>query len=224
MTIEAVIFDMDGLLVDSEPVWDGVRRSMAEAAGRPWTADDHRAVMGASTEEWADYMIERLALASSRDEVVAQVIEGMEHAYRAGIPWLPGAVEAVRLAAGRYRTALASGSHPSLIKAITDAAEVRGAFEVIVAADEVGAGKPAPDVYLATAERLRVDPRRCVCLEDSGNGIRSGHRAGMRVIAVPDPRFPPEPAVLGEADLVLGSLLELTADQLAHPGGADTAS
>jgi beta-phosphoglucomutase-like phosphatase (HAD superfamily) len=214
--LKAVIFDMDGLLVDSEPVWDGARRSMADEAGRPWTSDDHRAVMGVSTEEWAAYMIDRLGLTLSPDAVIDAVIGRMVEMYRAGIPWFPGAVEAVDLAASRYPTALASGSHPTLIEAVTTDPTMEGKFKVVVAADEVGVGKPAPDVYLVAAKRLGVDPGDCVCLEDSGNGILAGVRAGMKVIAVPDPRFPPADDVLGQADLVLDSLADLSLESLAQ--------
>jgi beta-phosphoglucomutase-like phosphatase (HAD superfamily) len=214
--LKAVIFDMDGLLVDSEPVWDGARRSMADEAGRPWTSDDHRAVMGVSTEEWAAYMIDRLGLTLSPDAVIDAVIGRMVEMYRAGIPWFPGAVEAVDLAASRYPTALASGSHPTLIEAVTTDPTMEGKFKVVVAADEVGVGEPAPDVYLVAAKRLGVDPGDCVCLEDSGNGILAGVRAGMKVIAVPDPRFPPADDVLGQADLVLDSLADLSLESLAQ--------
>ncbi|MFO7530996.1 MAG: HAD family phosphatase [Candidatus Limnocylindrales bacterium] len=216
--IEAVIFDMDGLLVDSEPVWDRARRSMADEAGRPWTADDHKAVMGVSTQEWAEYMIARLALTLTPQEVIDRIIERMVEMYRAGIPWLPGALDAVDLAARHFRTALASGSHPTLVEAVTADAAIQGKFQVIVSADEVGAGKPAPDVYLVAAERLGVEPASCVCLEDSANGILAGVRAGMQVIAVPDPRFPPAQAALDRAHLVLPSLAALSLEALTRPG------
>ena len=221
--VEAVIFDIDGLLIDSEPVWDRVRRGMAEEAGTTWNEADHQAVMGVSSEEWADYMIERLELQQSRSEVIDGVIERMAESYRGGIPWLPGALAAIDLAAAHYPVALASGSHRTLIDVVTADDAVSGTFEVIVAADEVGAGKPAPDVYLAAAERLGVEPSACVCLEDSGNGILSGVRAGMRVIAVPDPRFPPAEEILERPDLVLSSLTDLTAAHLAHPGARPAA-
>jgi HAD superfamily hydrolase (TIGR01509 family) len=213
--VEAVIFDMDGLLVDSEPVWDSARKWMADGAGKPWTWADHQAVMGVSTQEWADYMIDRLDLDLSVPEVVDVIIGRMVEMYAAGVPYFPGAVEVVDLAARDYRTALASGSHPTLIEAVTADVPMQGKFEVIVAADDVGAGKPSPDVYLAAAQRLGVDPADCICLEDSGNGILAGVRAGMTVVAVPDPRFPPRDDVLGQAHLVLSNLSELSAGQLA---------
>jgi len=217
--IEAVIFDMDGLLVDSEPVWDDARKWMAGQAGRPWNALDHDAVMGVSTEEWADYMIDRLELSLSREEVIDAVIGRMVEMYRAGVPYRPGAIEAVDLVVRHYRTAVASGSHPTLIDTVMADPPMRGKFEVVVAADDVGAGKPAPDVYLAAAKRLGVDAGACVCLEDSGNGIVSGARAGMHVVAVPDPRFPPRAEALAQAQLVLGSLEELSREELDKLAG-----
>jgi HAD superfamily hydrolase (TIGR01509 family) len=217
--IRAVIFDMDGLLVDSEPVWDDARKWMADRAGMPWSRLDHDAVMGVSTEEWADYMIERLELSMSRAEVIDAVIGHMTEMYRAGVPYFPGAVELVDQAAAHFRIGLASGSHPALIDIVTADTPMAGKFEVIVAADEVGAGKPAPDVYLAAAERLGVDPAECVCLEDSGNGILSGAAAGMKVIAVPDPRFPPAAEKLERADDVASSLAEVTVERITALGG-----
>ena len=216
--LQAVIFDMDGLLVDSEPVWDDARRWMADIAGSAWGPDDHQAVMGVSTDEWAAFLIERLGLTLSREEVIDKVIGHMVESYRAGIPWCAGAVEAIDLATAHFPTALASGSHPTLIETVMADPVMTGRFEVVIAADEVGAGKPAPDVYLAAAERLGVEPTACVCLEDSGNGILSGVRAGMKVIAVPDPRFPPRPDILDRADRVLGSLSELTLETLTELG------
>ena len=213
--IRAVIFDMDGLLVDSEPVWDKARKAMADIAGKPWDTLDHDAVMGVSTDEWADYMIERLELTMSRQEVIDEVIGRMTEMYREGVPYLPGAIELVDVAAAEYRTGLASGAHPALIDIVTADAPMQGKFETIIAADEVGVGKPAPDVYLEAARRLGVDPADCVCLEDSGNGILSGVAAGMKVIAVPDPRFPPAAEKLERADLVVGSLTELTPERIA---------
>lgn len=209
--LEAIIFDNDGLLVDSEPVWDEARRTMAAEAGKGWTSDDHKAVMGVSTDEWTTYMIERLGLQMPAEAVVDQVIQRMVALYEAGIPFLPGAVEAVTLAAQHYPTAVASGSHPDLLAVVMQHPDLQGKFQAVVSADEIGAGKPAPDVYLAAAARLGVDPTRCLCLEDSGNGILSGKRAGMQVIAVPDPRFPPRDEHLAQADYILNSLLEFPA-------------
>jgi HAD superfamily hydrolase (TIGR01509 family) len=210
--IKAIIFDMDGLLVDSEPYWDRARQKMAAWAGKTWNEDDHKAVMGTSTQEWVAYMTERLELTLSPQEVQDQIVENLLELYREKIPFLPGAVEAVNLAARHFPTALASGAHPSLIDAVTHDPRMVGKFQFIVSADEIGVGKPAPDIYLEAARRLGVRPEDCLCLEDSGNGILSGKRAGMKVVAVPDPRFPPKREILAQADLVLNSLADFSLD------------
>lgn len=208
--IEAVIFDMDGLLVDSEPVWDQARRAMAAQAGKDWNQDDHRACMGVSTLEWASYMIRRLELSLAPQEVADAIIARMVEMYRERIPFLPGALEAVDLAVRHYPAAVASGSPPRLIDVVVNSPALRGKFRVVVDSDGLPAGKPAPDVYLETARRLGIAPERCVCLEDSANGILAGKRAGMAVIAVPDPRFSPARQALEQADVVLSSLEEFS--------------
>ncbi|MCB0168383.1 MAG: HAD family phosphatase [Anaerolineae bacterium] len=210
--IEAIIFDMDGLLVDSEPVWNQARVDLAAGVGQDWNKNDHKAVMGVSTQEWVDYMQRRLELDLSPEQVQHEVISRMAAMYKGGIPFLPGAIEAVTLAAQHYPVALASGSHRSLIDIVIEHPAMQGKFQVVLAADEVGAGKPDPAVYLEAARRLGVDPTRCVCLEDSGNGILAGVRAGMIVIAVPDARFPPAEHILAQADIVLDSLTEFSLD------------
>lgn len=206
--VEAVIFDMDGLLVDSEPVWDQARRDMARLAGQTWTQDDHRACMGVSTLEWAGYMVQRLALTMTSQEVADAIIARMVELYSQQIPFLPGALAAVDLAAQHFPTAVASGSPRLLLDTVVNSPALRGKFQVVLDSDGLRAGKPAPDVYLETARRLGIPPERCVCLEDSANGILAGKRAGMAVIAVPDPRFPPARPALEQADVVLRSLEE----------------
>ncbi|MCB0191835.1 MAG: HAD family phosphatase [Anaerolineae bacterium] len=208
--IEAIIFDMDGLLVDSELVWNKARADMAANVGIAWNKDDHKAVMGVSTQEWVDYMQQRLKLDMPPDAIQNEVLSRMAALYAGGIPFLPGAIEAVDLAAEHYPVALASGSHRSLIDIVTQDPALQNKFQVILSADEVGAGKPDPAVYLEAAKQLGIDPTHCLCLEDSGNGILSGKRAGMTVIAVPDERFPPAAEILAEADIVLQSLTEFS--------------
>ena len=210
MTIEAVIFDLDGLLVDSEPVWDRARAAMAARYGRPWTQADHFQVMGVSTAEWVAYMIARLELTLAPEAVAEEVIAQMAALYRRQIPFRPGAVAAVQRAAAHYPTALASGSPRQLLDIVIQSAALAGCFTVVLSADEVGAGKPDPAVYLETARRLGIPPTHCVCVEDSPHGVLAGRRAGMRVINVPDPRYPLTEAQAGHADLVLASLAELT--------------
>ena len=208
--IEAIIFDMDGLLVDSEPVWNQARVDLAASVGKDWNKTDHKAVMGVSTQEWIDYMRQRLELDMSPEQVQHEVISRMAAMYEGGIPFLPGAIEAVALAAQHYPVALASGSHRSLIDIVIEHPAMKDKFQVVLAADEVGAGKPDPAVYLEAARRLGIDPTHCVCLEDSGNGILAGVRAEMFVIAVPDARFSPAADILNQADVVLNSLTDFS--------------
>jgi HAD superfamily hydrolase (TIGR01509 family) len=204
--INAIIFDLDGLLVDSEPCWEHARQKMAIRYGQTWTADDHRRVMGVSTATWADYMIERLDLDLPQQNVIERIVAEMRAIYQKQIPYLPGAIQAVNLAASRYPIALASGSERSLIDIVVKDPLMHGQFKVVVCSDELPRGKPAPDVYLETAGRLGVAPQSCVCVEDSPNGILAGIAAGMSVIAVPDQRFQPNQDVLRRADVILRSL------------------
>ncbi|HEX7587278.1 MAG TPA: HAD family phosphatase [Anaerolineae bacterium] len=206
--IEAIVFDLDGLLVDSEPHWNEARRQIAAERGIEWNRDDLQVCMGVSTLTWAKYMIRRLNLDQSPDQVISRMIGAMQALYARQIPYLPGAIEAVDCAARLGPTGLASGSHRSLIDIVIADAPLRGKFQAVVCADEVPAGKPAPDVYLQAARELGVQAENCVCLEDSANGILAGKSAGMQVIAVPDHRLPPSQEILRQADVVLASLNE----------------
>ncbi len=213
--IEAIIFDMDGLLIDSEPYWDKARSIMAAEAGIDWNTDDHRAVMGVSTRVWVEYMINRLNLTMSQEDVELHIIDQMVQLYRRQIPYLPGSIETVALAAEHYPVGLASGSPRSLIDTVTGDKPLDGKFLIILSGDQVERGKPSPDIYFETARKMAVDPKACVCLEDSGNGILAGKNAGMKVIGVPDSRFPPEPEKLKMADLVLDSLQDFSLKTIA---------
>jgi HAD superfamily hydrolase (TIGR01509 family) len=212
--IEAVIFDMDGLLIDSEPYWDKARSIMAAEVGKEWNTDDHKAIMGVSTAEWVAYMINRLDLAMPPQAVEEHIIAQMEALYERRIPYLPGAEAAVAMAAANFPTGLASGSPRRLIDAVIADEALKGRFKAIVSGDQVAHGKPSPDIYLKTAHEMDVKLEYCVCLEDSGNGIAAGKNAGMKVIAVPDSRFAPDPHRVGQADVVLESLTELALDTI----------
>ena len=214
--IETVIFDMDGLLVDSEPYWDEARRIMAAEAGVRWSEDDHKAVMGVSTPEWVDYMIVRLGLKLPPKSVEERIIGTMAALYNQQIPFLPGAIEAVSLAARHFTTALASGSPRRLIETVTISPALKGKFDLILSGDQFSRGKPAPDIYLGAAKQLNLKPSQCVCLEDSGCGILAGLTAGMKVIAVPDTRFPPAAEHLARASIVLTSLRQFSLKALGH--------
>lgn len=209
--MEAVVFDMDGVLIDSEPVWEDVRRSLVARRGGRWQPDSQRRLMGMSTGEWSRYLATDLGVDLSPDEVAQTVIAQMADRYRARLPLLPGAVAAVRRMATRWPLGVASSSPRSLIDTVLGRAGLAGMFAATVSTEEVARGKPAPDVYLEAALRLGVEPGRCTAVEDSTNGIRAAHAAGCRVIAVPRPEFPPEPGVLALAERTLGSLDELTA-------------
>ena len=207
--IRAVVFDMDGLLIDSEQVWDDVREELARERGGSWHDGAQRDMMGMSSPEWSRYMHERIGLREPPAEINRIVVERMVERYAAGPPWLPGAVDTVRRIADAYLLGLASSSNRELIDLVLAAGGIDGLFRATVSSEEVAAGKPAPDVYLEAARRLDLDAHECAAIEDSHNGIRAAKAAGMRCIAIPNPHFPPGEAV-EEADLVLGSLGELT--------------
>jgi HAD superfamily hydrolase (TIGR01509 family) len=214
--IEAVVFDLDGVLVDSEPVWEQVRRQVVAGHGGQWLPDAQRRLMGMSTGEWARYLSQDLGVGLPPPAVAATVIERMQARYREGVPLMPGAVEAVRRLAARWPLGLASSSPPVLIGAALDGAGLRECFTITLSTEQVPRGKPAPDIYLAVTEQLGFPPAACAAVEDSTNGLRSAAAAGLQVIAVPHPRYPPEPAALRAARLVLTGLDGLTVQAVAE--------
>jgi HAD superfamily hydrolase (TIGR01509 family) len=208
--IEAVVFDMDGVLIDSEPVWERVRRKFVAERGGRWPDDAQDRMMGMSTAEWSRYISEDFGVALAPQRVAELVVAAMTAEYRAHLPLLPGAVGAVRELSARWRLAVASSAPKSLIEAVLDASGMRPAFAASVSSEEVTRGKPAPDVYLEATARLGIAPENCAAVEDSSNGLRSAAAAGLTVIAVPRPEYPPSADALGLARTVLGSLTELT--------------
>ena len=207
--VSHVIFDMDGLLIDSEGVWDDVRESLAHERGGRWHPGAQRDMMGMSSPEWSRYMHDRIGLRESPEEINRIVVERMVQRYAEGPPWIPGALDAVRATAELFTLGLASSSNRELIDLALEAGGIAPLFRATVSSEEVARGKPAPDVYLEAARRLGVAPEACVAVEDSHNGIRSAKAAGMTCVAVPNPHFPPGDAV-DDADVVLGSVTELT--------------
>lgn len=207
--VEAVIFDMDGLLLDSEQVWDEVREQLARERGGRWHDRAQREMMGMSAPEWAAYMHEVIGLSDSPAEINDEVVRRMAGRYRERLPLVPGAVEAVRRVGARWPLGLASSSNRSLIELALRLSGLADAFAAIVSSEEVARGKPAPDVYLEAARRLGIEPGRAAAVEDSHNGILAAHAAGMRVIAIPNPHFPPRTDALAVASVVLDSIDEL---------------
>jgi HAD superfamily hydrolase (TIGR01509 family) len=208
--IDAVVFDLDGVIVDSEQVWDDVRESYARERGGTYTERATRDMMGMSSLEWSRYMAEALRVPGTPEEINAAVVERMLERYGSEPPLIPGAAEVVRQVAVRWPLAIASSSNPELIEVVLRVSGLAALFRVAVSSQEVPRGKPAPDVYLEAARRLEVDPARCAAVEDSHNGIRSAKAAGMRVIAVPNLHFPPDEEALAAADVVIRSIDELT--------------
>jgi HAD superfamily hydrolase (TIGR01509 family) len=206
-----VVLDLDGLLIDSEQVWDDVRETLARERGGRYDEVAQRDMMGMSSLEWSAYMHDRVGLAEPPEEINRIVVEQMLERYHAGPPWIPGALDAVRRLAGAFTLGLASSSNRELIDAVLEAGAITDLFQATVSSEEVARGKPAPDVYVEAARRLGADPADCVAVEDSHSGIRSAKAAGMACIAVPNAHYSPGDAV-GEADAVLGSIAELTPD------------
>jgi HAD superfamily hydrolase (TIGR01509 family) len=215
--IAGVVFDLDGLLLDSEQVWDGVREQLARERGGRWDDRAQRDMMGMSSPEWSRYMRDVVGLAEPPEEISAEVVRRLEAVYRQHLPALPGAREAVERLAEHWPLALASSSNRELIDLALELLGVAELFRATVSSEEVARGKPAPDVYLEAARRLGVDPERAAAIEDSHNGIRSAKAAGMRVLAIPNSHFPPDAEALADADVVLGSLAELTVEAV-EPG------
>ncbi len=205
-----MIFDLDGVIVDSEIWWDEVRQAFAASHGRTWTADDRAAVMGANSAAWSRTMRERLDLRLSPAEIERAIVDGVVARYRTeGSPDIPGAVDAVRRIAAERAVAIASSAHREVIDAALEATGLVGTFGVIVSSDEVAHGKPAPDVYLEAARRLGADPDACLVVEDSYNGVQAACAAGMTVVLVPNHSIPPAPGTEELADLVLPRLADL---------------
>jgi HAD superfamily hydrolase (TIGR01509 family) len=210
--IEAVVFDLDGVLLDSEEIWDRAREELARERGGRWHDRAQRDMMGMSSTEWSRYMAEVIGLPEPPEEINREVVRRLTELYREELPAIPGAREAVERLAARWPLGLASSSNRELIDLALELLGVEHLFTATVSSEEVAHGKPAPDVYLEAARRLDVDPTTAAAVEDSHNGILSAKAAGMRVIAIPNAHFPPDGDALAVADVVLDSLAELTVE------------
>ena len=207
---DAVIFDLDGVLADSEQLWNEAKQEVVQETGGRWHEDAPRDMMGMSSPEWSAYMHDELAVPLASEEINQRVVARMEALYRERLPLLPGAVEAVRAIAGRWPVGLASSSNREIIDLFLTESGLHDALRTAVSSEEVPRGKPAPDVYLETARRLDAEPSACVAVEDSSNGLRAAVAAGMPAIAVPNPHYPPEEEALALAAVVVRSVGEVT--------------
>jgi HAD superfamily hydrolase (TIGR01509 family) len=208
---DAVVLDLDGVLVDSEEAWDRARRELVAERGGQWNDDATHAMLGMSSPEWSAYVRDELGVSGMTpeeisDDVVARLIAG----YRRELPLLPGAVAAVRALAERWPLGLASSSNKPVIALVLEESGLDAAIRAWVSSEETARGKPAPDVYLEAARRLGVEPARCVAVEDSSNGLRSAHAAGMAVVAVPMRAFPPAADALALAAVTVDGIARVT--------------
>ncbi|HEY6593402.1 MAG TPA: HAD family phosphatase [Asanoa sp.] len=207
-----VVFDMDGVIVDSEPLWVRARKQLVREAGGRWIPEAETAMMGVSSDQWSVYMRDELGLdltpARIRDEVIGRMVA----LYRAEVPLLPGAGAAVEALGRRWPLAIASGSDRVLLDTVLTASGLAGRFAVTVSGEDVAEGKPSPQIYLEACRRLGTNPARCVAVEDSAYGILSASAAGMKVVAVPRPGFEPDAGTLAKTDAVLVDLLALGPD------------
>jgi HAD superfamily hydrolase (TIGR01509 family) len=211
---EAVVFDLDGVLLQSEEVWDAVRERYVRERGGRYDEGVQRAMMGMSAPEWSRFLHEEAHVPEDPDEINSEVVRRMLEAYERELPLLPGAVAAVRRAAAAFPLGLASSSNRAIFEEVLELARIAECFRATVSSEEVPQGKPAPDVYLEAAARLGVAPERCTAVEDSHAGIRSAKSAGMRVVAIPNAAYPPDEEALEQADAVVRSLDELTVEVL----------
>ena len=211
---QAVVFDLDGVLIASEEVWDAVRERYVRERGGRYDEEVQRAMMGMSAPEWSAFLHEDAGVPDEPEAINRDVVQLMLEAYRRELPLLPGAVEAVRRTAGAFPLALASSSNREIFETVLELAGLAQCFHTTVSSEEVERGKPAPDVYLEAARRLGVEPGRCAAVEDSHAGIRSAKSAGMRVMAIPNASYPPDEEALELADVTLASLDELTPERI----------
>lgn len=217
-SIQAVVFDLDGVIVDSEHVWDAAREALAPERGGRWHEGAQRDMMGMSSVEWSRYMHDVIGLKDPPEEISAEVVRRLEATYREELPLVDGATEAVARLAERWPLGLASSSNREIIDLVLGLSGLDLFFRATVSSEEVPRGKPSPDVYLEAARRLGVGPERSAAVEDSRNGILSARAAGMRVVAIPNTRFPPDKEALAAADVVVPSITRLTPETV---GGSE---
>jgi HAD superfamily hydrolase (TIGR01509 family) len=217
--IEAVVFDLDGVLVQSEELWDAARRELAGEHDVDWPDDATDAMMGMSSKEWSSYMHDEVGVPDSPDEINRKVLAWVEKRYRDDLPWIDGARDAVRRIGAEFPLGLATSSNREIIDIVVEVGGFEDLLKVTVSSEEVEKGKPAPDVYLEATRRMGVDPSRTAAVEDSTNGLLAAKAAGTRVIAIPNDAHPPAQKGLDAADVVLDSIDDLTAEIVQGEAG-----
>jgi len=222
--IGAVVFDLDGVIIDSEQLWDEVREGLAREGGGRWSEQAQADMMGMSSTEWSRYMHKVVGLPEPPEEINREVVRRMLARYSEHLPLIDGAVGAVKRLAARWPLGVASSSNRKLIDHVLELSGLAPCFKVTVSSEEVERGKPAPDVYLEAARRLGAEPSRTVAIEDSASGIRSAHAAGMHLVAIPNRAFPPPADVLALANVVLASIKELDPEVVREVERLSTAS
>ncbi|AGL19713.1 HAD family phosphatase [Actinoplanes sp. N902-109] len=218
MSIAAVVFDLDGVIIDTEEVWEEVRRGYVAEHGKQFLPDTQTRMMGMSTQEWSAHLSDEVGVPRSAEQVAADVLDRMAQRYREAVPLIPGSVAAVRRMAERFPVALCSSSARVLIDQVIESAGLTGVFRTTLSTEEVPRGKPYPDAYLEAVGRLGLAPEVCAAVEDSSNGLRSAGAAGLAVIAVPHGVYPPAEDALALARLVLHSLDDLTVEAVEKLG------
>jgi HAD superfamily hydrolase (TIGR01509 family) len=222
--IDAVVFDLDGVIIDSEQLWDEVREGLARERGGHWSEQAQADMMGMSSTEWSRYLHEAVGLAEPPEEINREVVRRMLDRYSERLPLIDGADDAVKRLAAHWPLGVASSSNRELIDRVLEVSGLAPYFKATVSSEEVERGKPAPDVYFEAARRLGVEPSRSVAIEDSASGIRSAHAAGMHVVAIPNRAFPPPDDALALADVVLESIKELDPKVITEVERLSTAS
>jgi HAD superfamily hydrolase (TIGR01509 family) len=222
--IQAVVFDLDGVIIESEQLWDDVREGLARERGGRWSEQAQADMMGMSSTEWSRYMHEVVGLPDPPEEINREVVRRMLSRYTEHLPLIDGAVDAVKRLAASWPLGVASSSNRELIDRVLQISGLAPYYKATVSSEEVERGKPAPDVYLEAARRLGADPANTVAIEDSTNGILSAHAAGMHVVAIPNRAFPPPADVLARASVVLESIKELDPDVIREAERPSTAS
>jgi len=222
--IDAVVFDLDGVILETEALWNEVREELTRERGGRWSESSQADMMGMSSTEWSRYMNEVLGVPDPPEQINREVVRRMAERYAEKLPLIDGAVDAVKRLAARWPLGLASSSNRELIDRALVLSGLAPYFRVTVSSEEVERGKPAPDVYLEAARRLGVESARCAAIEDSSSGIRSAHAAEMLVVAIPNPDFPPQREVLALAAVILDSIEDLAPETLTEAARLSTAS